>query len=206
MLKNFQLGACFEKYKEVGRFREAEYQLGLLGRYIEPPGMIFDVGAAAGFFMKVAGYEERWSVEGNEVSQAAIDFARDKYGVKIRYGFLEEIDVPENFYSAVTLWNTLEHTTDLQRTLDKCYRMLKPGGVILIAVPDNINQIHKYYEELHNYEFSPKSLRRALAASGFTPRLVIERTDMEGDPNFKQLEVLYQKIVFSRRTRENRRK
>jgi ADP-heptose:LPS heptosyltransferase/2-polyprenyl-3-methyl-5-hydroxy-6-metoxy-1,4-benzoquinol methylase len=187
-LKGILLGACFDKKKEASREGEAHYQIDLLSKYA-CKGVLFDVGAAGGFFMKVA-RERGWDVAGNEISQAAVDWAAKKYGLHIHYGFLEDLGLPGNTFDAVVLWHTLEHTTDPMETLMLCRNMLKHDGVIMIAVPEKeAHDIHERYERMHIYEFNRENLHRLLNRCGFEFQEMVVR-DRDTDP---QINVIYKK-------------
>lgn len=43
---------------------------------------------------------------------------------------------PEKSYDVITLWHYLEHDYNLQQTALKLYELLKPGGRLIIEVPD----------------------------------------------------------------------
>ena len=188
-LKGFMLSACFDKVREASRLRDAKYQISILEKYIEP-GKLFDVGAAAGFFMKVAN-DHNWMVDGNEISTNAILWCKEKYVLDIRYGFLEEIDLPKNYYDAVVLWHSLEHVFNPQTTLGICKELLRSDGLLLIAVPNKHGaDLIKYYEELHFYEFSLDGLHWWLQSYGFEPLEIIV-IDHEEIP---QMNLLYRKI------------
>lgn len=164
-LKDFMLSACSTAEKEKRRLRKADHQLDILEAHI-PTGRVFDVGAASGFFMKAA-RDRGWEAWGNELSVRAIEWAREHYDLDIAYGFMEEIDLPADYFDAVVLWNTLEHTLDPMDTLQLCCRLLRQGGLLLIQVPDrNRDSITQFYEELHTYEFNRNNLPKILENMG----------------------------------------
>ena len=48
---------------------------------------------------------------------------------------LEKTPYPDEFFSAITLTDVLEHVADEKSTLDELFRILKPGGVLIITTP-----------------------------------------------------------------------
>jgi len=164
-LKNMLLGACRDKKKLEGRLKDAHHQIDLLEKYSKP-GKVYDIGAASGWFMKVA-KERGWDPKGNEVSTAAIKWAKGHYDIDIEYGFLEELRVDLNVYSAIVMWNTLEHVPDPAKVLSLCNRMLVEGGVLLVRVPHNHHDLKKYFTPAHITEFNEKNLPHYLEAHGF---------------------------------------
>jgi len=161
------LKACTDKEKEASRMTDANLQLDVLEENILP-GAIYDVGAAGGFFMKAA-QDRGWEVRGNEISEKAIKWAKQHYGIEIDYGFLEEIELAWNHYDAVVIWNTLEHTYNPKETLLASRAILKEGGLIYIRIPNKktTEALNKFYEKLHLYEFTEECLLRHLDSLEF---------------------------------------
>lgn len=50
-------------------------------------------------------------------------------------GKIEEIEYPENFFDTVYAGQVLEHSWTPKYLLDRVYKILKPGGVLIIDVP-----------------------------------------------------------------------
>ncbi len=146
----------------------SEKTLDLIERFV-PPGRIFDVGSNGGAFLYTA-RKRGWKVDGNEISLRAINWAKKNLGIKIMFGYFEDLRLKKNYYDAVVLWNVLEHTHDPLRVLKKVRSVLKQGGVVAIEVPvKNKDQLKKYYERFHLFEFQKKGLERMLSAVGFKP-------------------------------------
>lgn len=143
------------------RFEDARQQLRILDM---KPGTVYDVGAAGGFFLKVA-REAGWTVYGNEISQVAIAYAKEEYGIELDYGLLEEVALPP--VDAVVLWNTLEHTIDPLQTMRICANMLRPGGRCIISVPmKSHDQLRATFANAHLSEFAPHSLSLCCRRAG----------------------------------------
>lgn len=158
--KNFLLGACSEYAKRQTRLARAEMQIDLINTFCEPYyKTIYDIGAAGGFFMAVA-QGRGWFVDGNEISKAGIEWARENMGVDISYGFLDEVTFKYPKYDAVVMWNTLEHTIDPAETIRICDGMIEEGGVILVEVPTKREKdITDHYEDGHSWEFNCYNLK-----------------------------------------------
>jgi SAM-dependent methyltransferase len=71
----------------------------------------------------------------------------------------EDMPLNDNFYDLILCTEVLEHTANPQRIVDECYRVLKPGGVLIITVP-SIFPIHGYPAD--NWRFMPDGLRLLL--------------------------------------------
>lgn len=167
--KNFQLTAAKKKSVRRERLANAEKQLELLA--LEPSGRIYDVGAAGGFFLKVA-RDHGWRPYGNEISMAAIEWAGKHYSLDLDYGVLEEVVAEigwfEEAFGAVVMWNTLEHCIDPLTTLQAAFTMLKAGGVLLVSVPvKRPHELERTYAGAHLTEFTESSLRLCAERAGF---------------------------------------
>lgn len=162
--KNFMLSACRKPDVRKIRIDKAHSeQLDRIESYISS-GKVYDVGASGGFFLKAA-RDRGWTIAGNDVSPASIDWAKKNYDIDIDYGVLEELEIENGVWQAVVLWNSLEHTHNPATTLQKCVDMLCPGGILAIKVPNNQNaeELNKYYERVHLFEFTDQCMRKHLS-------------------------------------------
>ncbi|MDB5209484.1 MAG: class SAM-dependent methyltransferase [Sediminibacterium sp.] len=137
-------------------------------------GNLLDVGAGTGAFantMQQAG----WTVTALEPDDIARENASNKYGLQLQS--------PENLFrldasqfDAITMWHVLEHVHDLHAYLTQFEVILKPGGRLIIAVPNYTSYDAKAYKEFwaaydvprHLYHFSPKSMELLGNRKGFT--------------------------------------
>jgi SAM-dependent methyltransferase len=98
---------------------------------------LLDIGAGIGTFLAVARDRAGWSVTGTEVSTAAIDLARERLGIQLVRGRVEELDLPRQSFNVITLWHVLEHVPSPSRLLRACHDLLEPGGHLIFAVPND---------------------------------------------------------------------
>lgn len=102
-----------------------------------PPGRILDVGSALGTFLKIA--EGRgWKPQGVEISRFAAEFAREKRGLSVFNGDLQDFVCEDGAFDAVTFWDSIEHVVHPRENLRKAARLLRSGGVMLLAT-DNFD-------------------------------------------------------------------
>jgi SAM-dependent methyltransferase len=100
-------------------------------------GRILDVGSALGTFLKLA--EDRgWSPQGVEISRFGAEFTRQKRGISVFNGDLEDYDCVSESFDAVTFWDSIEHVTHPIENLRTATRLLKPGGLMLLTT-DNFD-------------------------------------------------------------------
>ncbi len=141
----------------------------------KPKGILLDVGCATGDFLQHMKQTYGWSVQGVEVSAYAAKLARERYGVDVFTGTLGEACFSENFFDAVTMWDVLEHLHDPSNELKEIYRILKPGGVLALRVPNaasfDARIFGSYWAGLdaprHLYIFDKETLTHLLSKNGF---------------------------------------
>jgi SAM-dependent methyltransferase len=137
------------------------------------PGRILDIGCATGIFldgMRRMG----WQAQGIELSPTAAEYARGHFGLDVLTGRLEDSDFPAASFDAITLWDVLEHVYEPRRTLAELARLLRPGGVLVMSLPnpDSLEarligpHWHGWDLPRHLNLFRPAQLRAALAGYG----------------------------------------
>lgn len=138
------------KYKIVHKFKEN--------------GHILDVGCGTGELLKYF-KDNRWQTSGIEPVEKARAFAREKYSLDIYEENQLKLFDPQSF-DVISLWHVLEHVYDLNGRIEELKRLLKPDGVLIIAVPDIDSYDAQHYGKnwgaldvpRHLYHFSRKSI------------------------------------------------
>lgn len=100
-------------------------------------GNLLDVGTGTGQFLNLARPHFN-RVFGTEISQTAIEIAKDKYGLDVAQGQIEDSNLPKNSFDTITLFHVLEHVPEPSKTIARCLELLKAGGVLLICVPNDV--------------------------------------------------------------------
>lgn len=150
-----------------------EAALNALERYCPNRGRLLDVGAATGFFVKLA-KARRWEAIGLEISSYAVKAAA-KNGVLVIQGTLETSDFQPESFEVITLLDVIEHISDPTRMVERCARLLRPRGLLVINTPDASSlwarifgwRWHAYCPPEHLSYFSPDNLGRLLHERGF---------------------------------------
>ncbi len=150
-------------------------------------GKFLDVGCAHGFRVKTA---ERlgWESHGVEISISFCDYAKNTLGLKnIFNGKLSEAGYEISYFDYVVVWHVLEHVPDPMRMLKEIERIVRPGGKLLIGIPNILEPIYQITRisswlmkkpypmatsDHHTYEFTPITLRKSLKKA--CPSLVEE--------------------------------
>lgn len=100
-----------------------------------PRGPILDVGCGRGMmlaFMRELGYE----AHGIELNETAAHHARRVLQLEVSTGDFLESPREKNRYNAVIFCHTLEHFSNPVAAIARAHELLKPGGVLWIAVPN----------------------------------------------------------------------
>jgi 2-polyprenyl-3-methyl-5-hydroxy-6-metoxy-1,4-benzoquinol methylase len=159
----------------------------------EGGGSLLDVGCGGGAFldtMKQLG----WRTCGVDPSPRAVDVARIK-GHDVRLASAEDLPFAGGRFDLVQLNHVLEHTHSPRRALENARRELRPGGRLVLAVP-NIGGVQarlfgRYWSGLdvprHLYQFDARSLRRCLAEVGFRVLSLRTRTGATSLPKTLRL-------------------
>ncbi|MBL8911715.1 MAG: class I SAM-dependent methyltransferase [Archangium sp.] len=104
-------------------------RLGFLKESVSTPGKLLDVGCGDGRFLEAA-REKGWEGFGVEMNPEP---PRSK-------GFTIERTVEElahhGPFDAITFWHSLEHFRNPREAVEAASKVLRPGGKLIIAVPD----------------------------------------------------------------------
>lgn len=99
---------------------------------------ILDIGCGAGGFLYAA-HEQGWKqcvgVDINENWASNYSDSEAVQFINSTYESLSE-DTIGSQYDVVSMWNVLEHMTDLHFTVSTIKKLLKPGGLFFIMVPN----------------------------------------------------------------------
>ena len=137
-------------------------------------GSILDVGCGTGELLKYF-RDKEWKTTGIEPVKKAREFAINQNKLQV---FAEEKlnDFENAAFDVITMWHVLEHVYKLNERIEELKRILKPDGVLIIAVPmiDAYDAVHygPYWGALdvprHLYHFSQKTLAHLLEKHALT--------------------------------------
>jgi len=123
-----------------------KYTLGrkyaLISKYHQQ-GKILDIGCATGQFLHYMG-NRGWDVAGIEPDEKTRERAIAEFDLKV---FPEEqLNVFEkSSFDVISMWHVLEHVSDLNQRVAQLKQLLKPGGTLVIALPNcNAYDARKY--------------------------------------------------------------
>ena len=90
---------------------------------LKPSGRLLEIGSALGFFLSSVSKQTRWVVEGVEVSGFGAWYARDRFGVTVHQGTLEEANFSSESFDYVLQKDLLEHVLEPRRHLQETWRI-----------------------------------------------------------------------------------
>lgn len=131
------------------------------------PGRLLDMACGVGYGTRLLAdrVDGADCVLGVDLSQAAIDYARQRYGaarVEYRVGDALAFEDAEGFDTIVSL-ETIEHVDDPDALLGRLAALLRPGGLLVTSVPTTPSvDVNPH----HRHDFSERSFRRLLARRG----------------------------------------
>jgi SAM-dependent methyltransferase len=149
-------------------------------------GRLLDIGCATGEFLAEMEHRDGWTCHGVEPVAFAAAQARLNTRADIFEGTLAEAHYPPDFFNVITLWDVLEHTADPAGMLREIYRILMPGGLLVIRVPDPESITGKLFGRYwialdaprHLYNFPKSILTRRLQQENFAK---VETTYLSSD-------------------------
>jgi len=142
---------------------------------LQPGGRMLEVGSGTGQYLEEALRTGRWVVEGVEPSQRAASYTQKHLHIPVHQALFSQVDLPESSYDVVVFWNVFEHLYHPIGDLRKARCLLKPGGWLVIGLP-NVESweqriFGKYWvgwdQPRHLYLFPQSRLRSILEAEGF---------------------------------------
>ncbi len=101
-------------------------------------GRVLDVGCGDGFFTaKILQRFNLKNVYGLDISSKAVDLARLKHPeINFQQSALNHIPEETNSIDSITMIEVIEHLVDIEGTLKELFRVMKPGGILLITTTD----------------------------------------------------------------------
>jgi len=176
---------CHRNFVEDPVIRGMRAHLGELEAALGAPGTLLDVGAGTGIFMHLA-RERGWQPSGVYICPLTAEKAEREFGVRIAVQPFEQYGLDGRLFDAVTMLDVLEHVIDPVATLRRAHGLLRPGGALYVAVPNQRSLLTavvdayarprgpaadklllRLYVAPHLHYFTPKTLPRAIEAAGF---------------------------------------
>jgi 2-polyprenyl-3-methyl-5-hydroxy-6-metoxy-1,4-benzoquinol methylase len=159
------------QWDEAQRRHEARVRLRWMRRW-STQGELFEVGAAAGWFLDEAS-RRGYRVRGVEPSPQLSEHARRVAGPDVATGYAEDVATAASA-DAACLWHVLEHSAQPLTLLRAAAAQVRPGGLVFVEVPNIASPAAQrlgprwwnFEPGYHVVHFTPRSLRASLERAG----------------------------------------
>ncbi len=153
-------------------------------------GRLLDFACGYGGFFEIA-QTRGWDAHGSEIGQWAQRVAAARDLKNLHIGTLGDLHFPDAWFDVVHAAQVFEHLAKPKNELAEIRRILRPGGLLYIDVPNyrtlsivlGRDDFMLNEPPQHLNYFSPKTLRSLLQASGF----VVERVASNGGLKWENL-------------------
>ena len=147
---------------------------------------LVDVGCGPGLFVRTAN-DHDWQAEGCDIDGALVSLGNRNFGLQLKHADLPASHYSSESYEVVRLKFVLEHLPNPLEVLVEAKRILKPGGITLIIVPNEAGLVNKVRLALggksgnrwgtltpphHLHAFTPTTLHKLLKRAGFDVPIV----------------------------------
>ncbi len=126
---NLSESSFFDRLYGFIRNRNSVNKRKLIQKYVKS-GNILDIGCGTGDFLSEMKSAE-WSIKGMETAPEARKIAETK-DIEV----LDELWKVEDNFDVITMWHVLEHVHRVENLFENIKRLLKPGGYLILAVPN----------------------------------------------------------------------
>tara|TARA_B100000686_G_C16751868_1_gene953042 strand:- start:1119 stop:2042 length:924 start_codon:yes stop_codon:yes gene_type:complete len=133
---------------------------------------VLDIGSGDGSFLRVL-KEQKINYLGIEPNQWLVNKSKLEFDLNIVQGTIEKLPSEKKF-DVITLWDVLEHLTDLNFSMLEIKKIINKDGYLIINVPDQDSLARKilrskwpFYLNVHLYYFNEKTLSLLLKNYNF---------------------------------------
>ncbi len=129
---------------------------------------VLEVGSGEGYGTSILSKKAK-TIIGLDVDQAAINHAQRKYGNKdciFKKYPGKKIPFDDNTFDKVISFQVIEHVEDDKLFITEIYRVLKKGGIFIVATPNRNHRLkpnQKPWNRFHLREYSPEDLAKLLS-------------------------------------------
>ncbi len=159
------------------------------------PGRFLDLGCGSGGTVHAA-TRQGWKAMGIDIDPALVEIGRRAHGADLRCGTLPDASLESERFDFIRLRDVIEHLPNPYDVLVEIERLLVPGGVLLVATPNEGGLPARLRATLrmpkrlvaavspphHLHGFDPGSLRMILQRARLDPVEVTTTTPV--DPGY----------------------
>lgn len=135
-------------------------------------GKLLEIGSAYGYFLEVA--KKNFKTCGIDVNKDVTKVSKKNSGAKVFTGDFLKTSVGKD-YDVICMFDVIEHLKNPQKFIEKIYKILKPGGILMIETGDIDGYLPKLQKDnwrlikppFHLQYFSKKTLSKLLLRHNF---------------------------------------
>jgi SAM-dependent methyltransferase len=141
-----------------------------LGRYFQGIGSLLEIGCGTGYVL--SGIERAFPalrLSGSEIFSNGLKYAKSRVS-RCNLLQLDARDIPfEAEFDVIGAFDVLEHITEDEQVLSEMYRAVRPGGGIIVTVPQH-DFLWSQADEFtcHKRRYSGKDLKQKVQQAGFS--------------------------------------
>ena len=120
---------------------------------------VLDIGCGVGEMLLLLRDRNGCECYGLDIAPSAVEIAKAK-GIHAELAALPHIPYGDANFDACVCTETLEHVSDAKKTIKEIQRVLRPGGIVVLSVPDGpVDE-----EDVHVHRFTRSSLESLLGS------------------------------------------
>ena len=141
-----------------------------LGRYFRGIDSFLEIGCGTGYVLSELEHAfPGLSLSGSEIFSNGLNYAKDRVS-RCDLLQMDARDIPfEEEFDVIGAFDVLEHIAEDERVLTEIYRAVRPGGGIILTVPQHEflwSQADEY--ACHERRYSARDLRQKVQQAGFS--------------------------------------
>jgi 2-polyprenyl-3-methyl-5-hydroxy-6-metoxy-1,4-benzoquinol methylase len=176
-------GPFYEKLELIPWYYASwKWDYDIAQNYIPNGARVIDIGCGEGKFLAYLMKEKKCICEGLELNEKAQQIATENH-LKVSNETIQKFsESNKSLFDIVTFFQVLEHISDVDSFLKSAIEVAKPGGLIILAVPNN-EPYYLTYDKNHFLNLPPhhmgwwnqKSLSKLAALYGLSLVKVIKQ-------------------------------
>ena len=135
------------------------------------PKNILDIGYADGLLLECF-YKHGVECYGVDISKEALSYAPEELKPNLILLDIEKRDLPfkDNTFDVITILEVLEHLHNHRRIISEMYRVLKPGGIVLMSTPTE-SKVYRFINKIVQKFVKTSSQVSDFDICGFSPHI-----------------------------------
>ncbi len=167
------------------RTRIERSRLAILAKHAEPPGPMLEIGPGQGTLAALA-IQAGWRYSAVEPSPLLADQLRAE-GLDIVQAWTPPIPAADSSCAVLYADQVLEHMSGIDTArafVSEALRVLQPGGVVFIVVPDYLKERGFFWDidYTHNFPTTERRVRQLLYDGGFEIERVVRTIGTASGP------------------------